>query len=110
MRLFGRIYLRSSRSSVFTLAEELGEIPDRFWSQFGALEEISPELTIVIADFGLGSDTVVALDYRADRDNPAVIRRLWREREQPNTWVRCAETFDEFADMLGLEAARARNW
>jgi len=71
------------------------------------LEEISPELTIIIADFGLGSDTVVALDYRADRDDPAVIRPLWRKRGQRNTWVRCAETFDEFADMLGLEAARA---
>ena len=60
--------------------EELGEIPDRFWAQFGASKKISPELTIIIADFGLGSDTVAAFDYRADRDNPAVIRPLWRKR------------------------------
>jgi hypothetical protein len=34
----------------------LGEIPDRFWSQFGALQEISRESTIIIAGYGLGSE------------------------------------------------------
>ena len=93
------------------LAEELGEIPDCFWAQFGASEKISPELTIIIADyFGLGSDTFVAVDYRADRDNHAVIRLLWRRQGQRNTWVPCAETFDEFADMLGPEAVRTLYW
>jgi hypothetical protein len=42
------------------------------------------------------------LDYRQDRNNPSVIRLKW-QKPQPNTWVRCAENFDQFADMLGLD-------
>ena len=87
-----------------TLAEEIRHDPSGFWARFGALDKISCELTIVIADFGPSSDTVVALDYRAGRENPAVIRLLWRESSKRNTWVRCADSFDEFANMLGLEA------
>ena len=73
-----------------------------FWSKWGALGEISPDLAIDIGDFGLGSDTCIVLDYRQDRTNPSVMRLKW-QNPRPNTWVRCAETFDEFADMLGLD-------
>lgn len=73
----------------------------RFWSRWGALEEISPELAVDIGYFGLGSDTCIVLDYRQGT-NPSVIRLKWQS-PQPNTWVLCAETFDEFADMLGLD-------
>ncbi len=86
-----------------TIADELTGDPTGYWSRWGALEEISPELTIAIGDFGIGSDTAVALDYRPGRSNPAVIRLLWREPQKPNTWVRCADSFDELADLLGLE-------
>src|SRR6516225_4962415 len=34
-----------------------------FWQKFGALDQIVPELALVIGDFGLGSDSVVVLDY-----------------------------------------------
>src|ERR1700730_12126852 len=34
-----------------------------FWSSYAALDGISPELSLVIGDFGLGSDTPI-LDYR----------------------------------------------
>jgi len=78
---------------------------DGFWSRFGALEEISPELCVDIGDFGLGSDSPILLDYRQDRSNPAVIRLQWR-KPQPNGCVRCADSFDEFADMLGLDSPR----
>jgi hypothetical protein len=87
-----------------TIAEQLGGDMLRYWTEFGALNEIIPELIVPLGDFGIGSDTAVALDYRADRDNPAVIRLLWRQPGQPNTWVRCADSFDEFASMLGLRA------
>ncbi len=55
-----------------------------------------------IGDFGLGSDSPILLDYRADRQSPAVIRLLWKN-PGPNVWVRCADDFDLFADMLGLD-------
>jgi hypothetical protein len=77
----------------------------RFWKEWGALDEISPELSVDIGYFGLGSDSAIVLGYRQNPSDPAVIRLKWR-KPQPNTWVRCADTFDEFADMLGLDSAR----
>jgi hypothetical protein len=77
---------------------------NKFWSRFAAIEEIAPELSINIGDFGLGSDAPVLLDYRADRSTPAVIHLLWRKPD-PNTWVRCADNFDQFADLLGLDSS-----
>ena len=89
---------------------------DKFWSRFGALEQISPELCVFIADFGMGSDSPILLDYRPDVSNPAVIRlklnpvlgqTLASGRKKvvgwANVWLRCADTFEAFADMLGLE-------
>jgi hypothetical protein len=35
-----------------------------FWSRFGALEQISPELSVDLGFFGLGSDSPIVLDYR----------------------------------------------
>ena len=75
---------------------------NKFWAQFAALDEVTPELTVEIGGFGLGSDSPILLDYAADCSNPRVIRLLWR-RPGPNTWVTCAESFDLFADMLGLD-------
>jgi len=89
---------------------------DKFWSRFGALEQISPELSVFVADFGIGSDSPILLDYRPDVSNPSVIRlklnpvlgeTLVSGRKRvvgwANVWLRCADTFDTFADMLGLE-------
>jgi hypothetical protein len=86
-----------------TIAERMSGA-DGFWSKWGALEEISPELSVDIADFGLGSDSPIVLDYRQDHSNPAAIRLKWL-KPKPNTWVQCANSFDEFADMLGLDAS-----
>ena len=91
-----RIYLFSP--PFYTIAERMKDNRD-FWSEWGALQEITPELALDIGDFGLGADAAIVLDYR--QDNPSVIRLVWRKPE-PNTWVRCARTFDEFAQMLGL--------
>lgn len=75
---------------------------DRFWSTYAALESISPELSLIIGDFGPGSDSPIVLDYRQSSSTPSVLRLQWRKPE-PNAWVHCAESFDEFADMLGLD-------
>ncbi len=73
-----------------------------FWSKYGVLDGIALELCLNIGDFGLGSDSPILLDYRANHQNPAVIRLLWK-CPGPNVWVRCADDFDSFADMLGLD-------
>ncbi len=73
-----------------------------FWSTYAALDIISPELSLVIGDFGLGSDAPIPLDYRQGGSNIPVIRLQWRKSEA-NVWVRCADSFDGFADMLGLD-------
>jgi hypothetical protein len=78
----------------------LNDTEGAFWSEWGALAEIAPDLALNVGDFGIGADSAIVLDYR--HENPAVIRLLWRKPE-PNVWVRCANNFDEFADLLGLE-------
>ena len=87
-----------------TVAQRVSTDIANFWSRFGALEQIAPELCIDIADFGLGSDSPIVLNYRESPDDPSVLRLHWRE-PQPNAWVRCADTFDSFADMLSLETS-----
>jgi hypothetical protein len=72
-----------------------------FWQRFGALHQIVPEQTLIIGDFGMGSDAPIALDFAANSSDPPVIRLRWRGGE-PNAWVRGAANFDEFAAMLGL--------
>ncbi len=73
-----------------------------FWPKFGALEQIVPEKVLIIGDFGLASDAPIALDY-SHGTNPAVIRLHWN---YPKTeWVKCAESFDEFAHVLGLSGS-----
>jgi len=62
------------------------------------------------------SDSPILLDYRHDVSTPAVIRlklnpihdeTMTDGRKKlvgwANAWLRCADTFDAFADMLGLE-------
>lgn len=83
-----------------TIAQRLNGKGGPFWSRWGALNEIAPDLALDIGDFGLGADSAIVLDYR--HENPPVIRLLWRKPE-PNVWVRCADSFDEFADFLGLD-------
>jgi hypothetical protein len=35
-----------------------------FWSKYGALDMISPKDAVIVADFGIGSDSPIILDYR----------------------------------------------
>jgi hypothetical protein len=81
---------------------------NNFWARFAALDEISPELSAEIAAFEIGSDSPILLDYRPDRSDPAVIRLLW-QKPKPNIWVRCADSFDEFADILGLDCSSSNH-
>lgn len=93
-----RIYLL--RPPFLSMAQRMSGKEGEFWSRWGALGEIGPDLALYIGGFGLGADSAIVLDYR--QENPPVIRLVWRKPE-PNVWVRCADNFDEFADLLGLD-------
>jgi hypothetical protein len=67
-----RIYF--VRPPFSTVAALIAAQEGEFWSRFGALEQINPDLSILIGDFGLGSDSPILLDYRQDSANPSVIR------------------------------------
>ncbi|MGH8029764.1 MAG: hypothetical protein ACREO3_07515 [Arenimonas sp.] len=65
-----------------------------------AISDIEPSLTVPIADFGMGSDTSLALDYRADARAPTLIRLEWRLPAAPNRWVAAFPDFAAFARWL----------
>jgi hypothetical protein len=67
----------------------------------GALDEIAPEKALIIADFGLGSDAPIVLNYSVYSNNPPVFRLRWGP-DGLTTWVQAADGFGEFAEMLGL--------
>lgn len=85
-----------------TLAQGLADGGDRFYAAFGALHELVPEAAIPIADFGLGADAPILLDYRAGPADPAVITLEWPGDGEPNYWAVMAPDFASFVDMLGL--------
>jgi len=91
-----------------TIAGEIGSASKpvlEFWSEFGALNDISPEEALIIADFGLGSDSPIILHYRDNPRLPCVLRLRWSSDtpgKTSNKWVMGARSFDEFAEMLGL--------
>lgn len=85
------------------MAEEVRPSTVRgFWERDGALDQIEPEHALIIADFGIGADSVVILDYSRDPVDPPVLRLRWHVPGGGNAWVIGARNFDEFATILGL--------
>jgi hypothetical protein len=93
-------------SPPFSSVREASEASDRsgdFWQTCGALEDIEPEKTVIIGDFGLGSDSPIVLYYRLAEAEPEVWRLRWAEPwGSGNYWQLLAATFSEFAERLGL--------
>lgn len=81
-------------------------VSNSWWrSSDAAVHELDPELVIDIGDFGLGSDSPILLDYRHNRIEPSVIYLKWDETPaRENHWVTVAETFEEFASLIGLDS------
>jgi hypothetical protein len=74
-----------------------------FWTMpESAPDGIDFDLAVEIADFGLGSDAPILLDYRPSIETPCVIRLKWSEGGVGNRWVPMAESFDRFVAELGL--------
>lgn len=85
-----------------TVSSVLGGTAGDFYRRFGALDQLVPKAAIEIADFGLGSDAPILLDYRASRTDPRVIRLSWSGNSRPNEWVLVAVDFPSFMKALGL--------
>ncbi|MEL6853013.1 MAG: hypothetical protein AAFP92_31170, partial [Bacteroidota bacterium] len=82
-----------------TITEEIPRATS-FWQEFGALEEIQADQCLIIADFEIGSDSMVILDYADDFQRPLVKWLKWTAKE--THWVVVAPDFGEFMRLLGL--------
>jgi hypothetical protein len=81
------------------IQDELDNVGGRSAEQL-AVHDIAPDLTVQIADFGMGSESAIALDFSHDQAAPVVIRLQWQLPSRPNRWIRVANSFDEFWTML----------
>jgi hypothetical protein len=63
---------------------------------------IDPKKSILIGDFGFGSDQPIALDFRQSILQPTVIALQWQNPDTESRWLQLSESVDEFAKQLGL--------
>ena len=95
-----------------TVAEVIqNEQEFEFWnSDHAAPNEIQFERSLILGDFGLGSDSPIILDYLNSETTPCVKRLKWGPVPRcVNHWVEMAPSFKEFADTLKLETMRPQN-
>lgn len=84
----------------FTVANRMNGVELNFWvDPRTAIHEIDPAFTLIIGDFGLGSDAPLALDYREQLDEPKVIYLRWAQ--DGNHWVEIAPNFADFVRQIG---------
>lgn len=57
---------------------------------------IDPQKIILIADFGLGSDQPIGLDYRNKMDEPEVWCLIWPRTNERNYWTRVSSSYSNF--------------
>ena len=89
----------------FKTVEEEVELGVAYWAMpEAALHQLDPRKSVVIGDFGQGSDTALLLDYRKDIYCPSVIKLEWASEnpKENNRWVTVSESFGEFCRSLGL--------
>jgi hypothetical protein len=83
--------------------------PPGFWEEMGAVHQLDPDKAVVIADFGIGSDAPILLDYRDDPGEPRLVGLKWAEPYPAgNHWVPIARNFAEFAEALDLASLNFR--
>ncbi len=88
----------------FSLVSQMKSEHACFWDQdIARPDQIVRDLSLVIGDFEIGSDSAVILDYSETPDNPCVKWLRWGRTEPRNEWVTACQSFDEFADRLQLE-------
>jgi len=76
-----------------------------FWVEHGGFSQLDPDRALIIGDFGLGSDSPILLDYRAEPE-PVVIKLDWSgvgpSSRSATVWITIARSFEDFARRLGL--------
>lgn len=89
----------------------LNEQESEFWnSNHAAPNEIQFDRSLILGDFGLGSDSPIILDYLTSESTPCVKRLKWGPGPKcVNHWVEMASSFSEFADALQLETMGPQN-
>jgi hypothetical protein len=87
-----------------TIAELRSQGTAEFWDEMAALHEIDASKAILIAEFEIGSDSMIVLDYRENPSDPQVLRLKWAEPfPAGNRWEILAPDFAHFAEALGLK-------
>lgn len=73
-----------------------------YWRTYGALEQLQhPKDAVLIADFGIGSETLIVVDLHTD---PArVLRLVWGS--DVSRWVEIAPSVETFLPLLGFAPA-----
>lgn len=94
---YSRMTIESESKSFHNIMESGNkEEIDMFVGEYSKISKektIAPEFTMLIADFGLGSDQPIALDYRRDLSQPEVWMLVWGEK---NYWTMISSTFENF--------------
>ena len=66
--------------------------------------------SVVIGDFGLGSDSPIVVDHRRSPTNPRVLRLKWSSNHpfdpRANRWVVFADSFDLWMNMVSWDRGR----
>lgn len=80
------------------------ESGEAFWlDPMAAPFEIDHNLAIIIADFGIGFDAPIILDYKNHRTEPVVKYLKWsRVNKLDNHWTTMFDSFSAFAAAIGL--------
>lgn len=90
-----------------TIADEVAG-GNKFWvTGVTNATEIDYEKAVVIADFGIGSDSPIILLYR-DMDPPIIMYLRWSGNGNniQHKWTQTHESFEDFAVAVGLEETR----
>lgn len=77
--------------------------PEPFYETYWALSQIQPDLVLIIADFEIGADTALVLDYGLDPVDPPVRYLQWNPPGPAhNSWVTVAPNVEALAQQLGI--------
>lgn len=63
---------------------------------------IEPTQSLIIGDFGPGTDAVLILDYQHDQSNPRVMGMDYGEVSNQKGWTLLAKSINEFCQYIGL--------
>lgn len=90
-----------------TIAQQLETAERAFWNEHGDLPRIDPARALLLGDFGIGSESAIALDYR-DPGEPPLIRLRWEHSGSGPRWVPFFPSFADFDRAFSLASRRRR--